>query len=331
MGIRPHVAGALVLGWAVLAGCGSEAADGATEREAEPVEVRIAVVSHGNPDRAFWQVVANGISQAAADFDVEVDVSWAGGEEQVEKMAELIDEAVATDPDGLVVTIPETEVVGPAIRGAVTAGIPVVSMNSGYRLFSELGIRTHVGQPEVEAGVKTGESLLEQLAGRADPLVLCLRQESRNSALQERCDGLAAALAGRADLEVLTFSDVDQEAAVEEVRARLEQGPAPDALLNTSLYADDVARAAMAGLGPIDGLVTASFDLSPQNLDDVRDGRMAFVVGQQPYLEGYLPVEFLAKRRRLGLQPIGLVATGPNFVTADEAALVIELSNKRLR
>ena len=71
---------------------------------------------------------------------------------------------VATRPDGLVVSIPEPGL-APAIRRAVRAGIPVVSINSGSDIYRRLGVLAHVGQPEERAGFEAGRRLAA--AGRA--------------------------------------------------------------------------------------------------------------------------------------------------------------------
>ena len=41
-------------------------------------------------------------------------------------MSHLIDEAVASKPDGLIVSMPDVAILGPSIRAAVAAGIPVI-------------------------------------------------------------------------------------------------------------------------------------------------------------------------------------------------------------
>ena len=66
-----------------------------------------------------------------------------------------------------------------------------------------------------------------------------------------------------------------------------------------------------------------SFDLSP-----VAAGDAAFAIDQQQFLQGYLPVVFLANYVRYGLLPAGNVHTGPNLITKDKAAQVIALSAK---
>ena len=77
----------------------------------------------------------------------------------------------------------------------------------------------------------------------------------------------------------------------------------------------------------------ATFDLSPDVLAAVRDGKMLFAVDQQPYLQGYLPVMLLAERARYGVFPGQgeLIPTGPHFVTKANAAEVIRLSAEGIR
>jgi simple sugar transport system substrate-binding protein len=77
----------------------------------------------------------------------------------------------------------------------------------------------------------------------------------------------------------------------------------------------------------------ATFDLGPDVLRDVRSGALAFAVDQQAYLQGYLPVVFLTERARYGLFPSqgDVIATGPNFVTRENAEKALELSRRSIR
>jgi simple sugar transport system substrate-binding protein len=54
---------------------------------------------------------------------------------------------------------------------------------------------------------------------------------------------------------------------------------------------------------------------------------MLFAIDQQQYLQGYLPIVYLTLyQANLNTPGNILVATGPGFVTADNAARIIELS-----
>jgi simple sugar transport system substrate-binding protein len=77
----------------------------------------------------------------------------------------------------------------------------------------------------------------------------------------------------------------------------------------------------------------ATFDLGPDVLRAVHDGRLMFAVDQQAYLQGYLPVALLTQRARYGLFPDegGTIATGPHFVTRANAEQAIELSRRSIR
>jgi ABC-type sugar transport system substrate-binding protein len=96
---------------------------------AAQAETTIIVVSHGQASDPFWSVVKNGVTQAAKDFGVDVDYRAPETFDMV-AMAQLIDAAVNQEPDGLIVSIPDADALGPAIQKAVAAGISVISMNT---------------------------------------------------------------------------------------------------------------------------------------------------------------------------------------------------------
>src|SRR5205085_12622759 len=107
----------LVLALALaLAGCGATTvvrepgvvvAGGGPRPAARPAgAIRIAVVTHGQASSAFWAIVRNGVQAAARQLDVLVDYR-APDVYSVRRMDALIDQALASRPDGLVVSIPE--------------------------------------------------------------------------------------------------------------------------------------------------------------------------------------------------------------------------------
>ena len=59
-------------------------------------------------------------------------------------MAKSIAAAAATQPDGMVVSLPDPDALGQAIKDAVAAGIPVITMNSGLESSKDVGALMHV-------------------------------------------------------------------------------------------------------------------------------------------------------------------------------------------
>jgi simple sugar transport system substrate-binding protein len=81
-------------------------------------------------------------------------------------------------------------------------------------------------------------------------------------------------------------------------------------------------------------VTVGSFDLTPDVLRALSSGELLFAVDQQAYLQGYLPVVLLTERARYGIFPPlhgGVIPTGPNFVTKDNASKVTELSARSIR
>jgi simple sugar transport system substrate-binding protein len=288
--------------------------------------IRIAVVTHGQASSPFWAIVRNGVEAAARQMDVVVSYR-APDVYSVSRMETMIDQAVASRPDGLVVSIPEPGV-APAIRRAARAGIPVVSINSGSDVFRGLGALAHVGQPEERAGFDAGRRLADAGARR----VLCVNQNVGSSGLDERCRGLARALRD-ADGSARVLGIDDQSASTPRRIADAVRSGRIDGLLALNSTGGMLAVKAVHRLDRPAAVKVATFDLGPDVLKAVQNHELVFAVDQQAYLQGYLPVVLLTQRARYGLFPArgDLVPTGPNFVTAREAGKAIELSKRSIR
>ena len=328
---------ACLLATALLAGCGGNretrepdvvvgSATASAEQEAAGGAGRVSiwVVTHGQASSAFWTIVRNGVDAASRQTAVQVtyrspDVYDVG------TMAELIDDAVAAHPDGLVVSIPSEELTAP-IRRAVRAGIPVVSINSGSDVSRRIGTLAHIGQPEETAGFKAGKRLVAAGAGKGG--ALCINQEVGNVGLDRRCAGFARAIRAAGGSPRVVAVDTKD---LEETRRRVAEAssePGVDAVLALNNTGGEIA----ADVVPRDVLI-GTFDFTPTVLRAIRSGRIEFAVDQQPYLQGYLPIVFLAERARHGLFPAQgeVVPTGPNFITAGNAAQAERLSLQGIR
>jgi simple sugar transport system substrate-binding protein len=289
---------------------------------------RIAVVSHGQASDPFWTIVKKGLDDAARQTGVAVSYR-APDTYDVARMRRLIDEAISARLDGLIVSLPDVQALRAPIRRAERAGIPVVSINSGSDRFRELGILAHVGQPEWRAGFESGR----RLAAAGARFALCVNQERGNAGLDERCRGFRAGMArggGRATEVFVELQDPDQ--AQQRIAQAVKELGA-DAIMTLGAAAAVPALEAVRAAGSEDEVRLATFDLSPEVLEAVRDRKMLFAVDQQPYLQGYLPVVLLAERsRHLLMPPRGeLIPTGPDFVTPETADEVLALTRSGFR
>ena len=278
---------------------------------------RYVMITHTQGTDPFWPVVEKGGRDAAAavgatleyNFDVSGDMA---------AMAALIEAAAASNPDGIIVSLPDAAALGPAIKSAVADGVPVVTINSGLESSAELGALMHVGQPERVAGEAAGT----RAAAEGVTNGLCLNQEAFNTALVDRCSGYFAGIGG--DLNMI---DVSNDPAQIETRtaAALQADPTLDGVLAVGPHVCEAAIKAIESVGA--DVHLACFDLSPGVMDMIASGQAAFTIDQQQRLQGYMPVIALhLYNNHAGLLPGNNINSGPGYVDASNAAAVKELA-----
>jgi simple sugar transport system substrate-binding protein len=237
-------------------------------------------------------------------------------------MAQMIDAAVASNPDGMAISIPDADALGESIQAGVAAGIPMISLDSGADVAAEMGMLTHVGQTEYEAGVGAGQRM--GAAGITN--ALCVNQEVGNTALDDRCRGAADGLAATGGTIEVVEVDLNNPAEAQgRIEAALAANPDVDGILTLGPTGATPALEALAGLGS--DIPLATFDLSPDVLDAIVAGDILFAVDSQQYLQGYLPIVLLTlNATNLNTIANPVLMTGPGFVTQENAAEVIDLA-----
>lgn len=280
-------------------------------------EERYVMITHTQGTDPFWPVVEKGGRDAAEDVGATLEYNFdASGD--MAGMAKLIEAAAATQPDGIIVSLPDAAALGPAIQSAVADGIPVITINSGLESSAELGALMHVGQPESLAGQKAGE----RAAAEGVTNGLCLNQEAYNTALVARCEGYFAGVGG--DLNMIDVSN-DPAQIKTRTAAALQADESIDGILAAGPHVCEAAHAAIEEVGA--DVHLACFDLSPGVMDMIEAGDAAFTIDQQQRLQGYMPVIVLhLYNTGAGLLPGANIPSGPGFVDASNAASVAELA-----
>jgi simple sugar transport system substrate-binding protein len=323
MNVRKGVS--LALGTGLLAGA-ALAPGMASAQDTKPINIE--VVTHGQASDPFWSIFVNGVNAAQADMASHgVTVNYSAPTTfDMNAMAQLITAAVGKNPQGLVVSLPDATALGPAIKSAVDAGIPVISANSGSDVYKSLGILTHVGQDEYPAGKGAGE----KMAALGVKNAICINQEVGNAALDARCQGFADGLGTSGKSTVVQVDLNDQTGASSAIVAALQADPTIDAVMALGPTGAAPALKAVDQLGKTGSIHIATFDLSPDMLAGIKAGTVDFAIDQQQFLQGYLPIEILTYYNLYGLLPGGgaPIYTGPGFVTADNVDLVMANAGK---
>jgi simple sugar transport system substrate-binding protein len=320
---------ALVLAVAALIACAGPGGSSRTDVTGRRADLRIVAVTHGQSSDPFWSVVANGVNDAAQDLGVRVEYQAPTTFDMV-RMSQMIDAVVAAKPSALVVSIPDPAALGASIRAAVTAGIPVLGINSGVDAWESLGLLGYLGQTEYEAGFGGGERLAEAGAKH----VLCVNHEVGNSSQDERCRGLADGVktgGGRATVLAVNLADPDD--AQQRVSGALSSDVTVDGILTLGPGGAAPTLAALRAIDRSRTMHFGTFDLARDVLRAIEAGDMLFAIDQQPYLQGYLAIVLMTKFLEAGTMPGGgdVIRTGPSFVTRGNAAQVIRLTEQGIR
>ena len=302
----------------------------AAQVQAEPVaqtddKLDIILVAHAaSAWDSFWKVVEQGNHDAAEDFNVNLTIlapdKWCP-----ECVVKLIDQAVAGKPDAIGITVSDGALFEDAMKRAIDAGIPVMTYNSGDQrpAGENIGL-IYIGQNEYLAGQQGGDRLIKAGATKG----VCVNQGVGSTNLDQRCKGFTDAMtAAGLSAEVLGISNDAAEAATTisdyaaahpDVNAYLTLGPNGA----TPFYAFVKAE------GLEGKLVHGTFDLGPEIVSHIKDGSTLFGIDQQPYIQGYMIVQWLSWGIRYGLSTPANILTGPGFVDSSNVEKVEALAGK---
>ena len=276
---------------------------------------RYVMVTHGEGNDPFWPVVQKGGEDAARAIGADFEYIYNPSADMAD-MASSIQAAAATQPDGMVISLPDPDSLGAAIKAAVAAGVPVITMNSGLESSASLGALMHVGQPEYLAGQSAGARAKAEGATKA----LCMIQEAYNTALVDRCEGYGEAVP-------MEFTDTTSDPATIQTRATaaLQANPDVDAILSVGPHVCDAVAKALDDLGMT--VHHSCFDLSPAVMDLINAGKVSFTIDQQQRLQGYMPIIVLhLYNNGAGLLPGANIPSGPGFVDKSNASSVAALA-----
>ena len=189
--------------------------------------------------------------------------------DDVDEQIALIDDAIATRPDAIVLVPVHPTKINAAIRRIVDARIPLVGFLNAY---TEPGPAVYVGADDVAIGVKIATYLFEHLGGRGD--VVILEGASHSVTSRARVQGFRAALERFPDIVISATicGDYLREPARRATEALLASGTKVDAILAAN---DDMALGALQALDAAGRkCIVVGVNAVPEAITAVKQGRL---------------------------------------------------------
>jgi simple sugar transport system substrate-binding protein len=295
------------------------------------------MIIHGNFSVGkFWPVVIKGARLGAEETGLTLEIHDIELN-NMKQMSELIESAVASKPDGMIISLPDPTALAPAVQKINDAKIPFIVINAGAHDAKKMGALTYVGQFEYEAGFAAGERMAEAGVRNA----YCVNHQPKNAAINDRCNGFTDAITrAGGTVETLVVDKSNLPEAKQRIVMALQLDPNTDGimvttdLVNTDLTVKDlpIPLQAIQESGITRKVMFASFDFSPKTLDAIKTGKMAFAIDQQQYLQGYLPMIILnLYLENANTMYQDLIATGPQFITLENVERVKNLADTGTR
>ncbi len=284
---------------------------------------KYVLISHAPDSDSWWNTIKNAIALAGEQLDVEVEYRNPPTGD-IADMARIIEQATASQPDGIITTLADFDILKGPLQAAVDQGIDVIIMNSGTpEQAREVGALMYVGQPEYDAGLAAGRRAKDD----GVTSFLCVNHVISNPIVAERCSGFADGLGVELGSSMID-SGQDPAEIKNRVLAYLTANPDTDAVLTLGPTSADPTILALEENGMAGEIYFGTFDLGEEIVKAIKSGVIQWGIDQQPFLQGYLPVVILANYDRFGVLPGNNINSGPGFVTKDALGMVEQFAGE---
>ncbi len=232
----------------------------------------------------YWQQAAAGFNKAAAQYIVTAQLR---GPDTFDPQAELdaFRSAVSARPAGILVSVSDANLLGPAINDAISAGVPVITMDSdaqfSHRLF-------FIGTNNLQAGRLGGERLAAKLGGKGNVVFFSMPGQPN---LDERLRGYLDVFAEHPDIKVVDVFNIKGDAGsafdqAQKFVARTGKDKVNGFVCLESASGKDVAE--VLKRANASDRVLMAMDINHDTLDLIQSGNIEATISQKPWTMGYV-------------------------------------------
>jgi simple sugar transport system substrate-binding protein len=251
-------------------------------------------------------------------------------EYSVQKHVQLLEQVIASKPDGIAVPIVDSQAFKPILDKAIAQGIPVVAFNIPDKTEGEGKIKylTYVGGDEYLSGLRLGEHAIEAAKAGKLPMptaLVCANHDAAHQGLKARCKGMADAMAKINVPSEVLFIGADPAQGRNILQAYLSGHKNVNYIFNVASWTSpwSYSVADEMGLHPKigdKGLTILTVDESPVALEGIKEGKVFETMSQGFWLQGYIPMEWLYWYHKYGYKPQSDILTGPVVIDASTVA-----------
>jgi ribose transport system substrate-binding protein len=287
----------LVIG---LVGCGTDAPESTPAPEPTPNNgqagadepLKISVIIKAT-DSDYWQTLLLGAKAAETELNGKVVVTTDGppSEINIEEQVSILENVIATDPDGIVIASTSTDATVPAVEDAMGKGIPVITVDNklntdNYTSFLATNHSLAAGMA-AEAMAKDWEAKGIDAAGKK---VMVISSVAGTKVNTDRTEGfinkITELVPGIQVLET-QYADNDISKALSIAENTMAANPDLIGVFGDNNHMGVGISKAIEEAGKQDEIVAYAFDADPDEIEAIKNGVLRGIVVQDPFGMGY--------------------------------------------
>src|SRR5277367_5289915 len=242
-----------------------------------------------NLDLAYWKTAVAGFQKAAAQYDVTAKVDGPKNYDAQEELKDLHD-AIATHPNGILVSVADAALMQPEIDSAIEQNIPVITIDSdaphSHRLF-------FIGTNNLEAGHLGGQRVVNHLAGGKGNVVFFSMPGQPN--LDERFKGYQETFADHPGIKTVEVVDIKGESTAAFDKTQQYMTQTGDKKIDAFICLEASAGKEVASVLKNDNAnrVLVAMDVDSDTLSLIKSGVIDATIAQKPYTMAYVGLRAL--------------------------------------
>ena len=236
----------------------------------------------------YWKAAGAGFNNAATQGKVRADYT---GPQNYDPKAErdALDQAVQKKATGILLAVTDPMALKDSIDKAVTAGIPVITIDSdgpsSKRLF-------FIGTNNYQAGFAGGQRLAQELKGKGNVVVFTMPDQPN---LQDRLRGYKEALVSSPNIKITRVVDIQGDPRIAFDTTTQIVGKERDKVDAFVCLEAQSAKEVAGVLNSyhVTGKVVMAMDTDPETLDGIQKGLIAATIAQKPYTMAFVGMQML--------------------------------------
>ncbi|MBR4318871.1 MAG: substrate-binding domain-containing protein [Oscillospiraceae bacterium] len=285
----------------------------------------------------FWDAVKAGADDGGEELNYTIAYQATANDTELGEQIKMVENAVSRKVSAIVIAPNDVDGLNVALDKAVSAGIPVITIDSDV---SYEGRLSYIGSDNVSAGAIAGRAVKEELPDGGQIAIVGHVEKSQTA--MERIQGFTEELENEeitrdvtvtddggtekkatiadSKYEIVTvkYCENELETANKQTKAILDKYPDIKVIYGTNENSTTGICDAVAEMGKAGQVKVIGFNASDKEVAYVQDGTLTGTIVQNPYNMGYLGVKYAdsaAKKETKDLLPE--LITSVTLVTDD--------------